>query len=245
LAALLALAAPGAAGAQREQEMEQEDREGFADARERMVREQIEARGISDPRVLAAFRKVPRHELVPPAERASAYQDRPLPIGHGQTISQPYVVAVMTAVLDLEGGERVLEVGTGSGYQAAVLAELASEVYTIEIVEPLAERARRDLERLGYRNVHVRHGDGYRGWPEHAPFDAIVVTAAPDHVPPPLIEQLAEGGRMVIPVGHGAQDLLRITKDAAGVREERLIGVRFVPMTGEAQDGEAPAKLPR
>jgi protein-L-isoaspartate(D-aspartate) O-methyltransferase len=245
LAALLALAAPGAGGAPREQEMQQDDREEFAEARERMVREQIEARGISDARVLAAFRKVPRHELVPPAERASAYQDRPLPIGHGQTISQPYVVAVMTAVLGLEGGERVLEVGTGSGYQAAVLAELVGEVYTIEIVEPLAERARRDLERLGYRNVQVRHGDGYRGWPEHAPFDAIVVTAAPDHVPAPLVEQLAEGGRMVIPVGHGAQDLLRITKDAAGVHEERLIGVRFVPMTGEAQDAEAPAKLPR
>ncbi|MDJ0846853.1 MAG: protein-L-isoaspartate(D-aspartate) O-methyltransferase [Myxococcota bacterium] len=200
-----------------------------------MVRDQIEARGVRDPRVLAALRKVPRHELVPEAQRSYAYEDRPLPIGHGQTISQPYIVAIMTEHLDLQGDERVLEVGTGSGYQAAVLGELAKEVYSIEIVEPLAERAGKDLARLGYPQIQVRHGDGYRGWPEHAPFDAIIVTAAPDHVPQPLVEQLAEGGRLVIPVGRWAQDLLLVTRDAKGVHEQRLIGVRFVPMTGEAE----------
>ncbi len=214
---------------------ETETLDDFTAARERMVRDQIEARGVRDPRVLAALRKVPRHELVPEAQRPYAYEDRPLPIGHGQTISQPYIVAVMTEHLDLQGDERVLEVGTGSGYQAAVLAELAEEVYSIEIVEPLAERAGKDLARLGYPKVEVRHGDGYRGWPERAPFDAIVVTAAPDHVPQPLVEQLAVGGRLVIPVGRWAQDLLLVTRDAEGVHEKRLIGVRFVPMTGEAE----------
>jgi protein-L-isoaspartate(D-aspartate) O-methyltransferase len=204
-------------------------------ARERMVQTQIEARGVTDVRVLAAMRAVPRHELVPEELREHAYEDHPLPIGHGQTISQPYVVAVMSEALDLDASERVLEVGTGSGYQAAVLGHLAKEVYSIEIVEPLAVSAQADLARLGYGNVHVRHGDGYRGWPEHAPFDAIVVTAAPDHVPQPLVEQLALGGRLVIPVGTGVQELLRITRDETGVHEERLLGVRFVPMTGEAE----------
>jgi len=208
---------------------------GFATARERMVTDQIEARGVVDPRVLAAMRKVPREELVPENVRASAYEDRPLPIGHGQTISQPYIVAEMSAQLELSGDERVLEIGTGSGYQAAILGELAREVYTIEIVEPLAERAAADLERLGYGNVHVRAGDGYKGWPEEAPFDAIIVTAAPDHVPQPLIDQLAVGGRMVIPVGRGIQNLTLITRDEYGVRRKTLIGVMFVPMTGEAQ----------
>ena len=208
---------------------------GFATARERMVTDQIEARGVVDPRVLAAMRKVPREELVPENVRASAYEDRPLPIGHGQTISQPYIVAEMSAQLELSGDERVLEIGTGSGYQAAILGELAREVYTIEIVEPLAERAAVDLERLGYGNVHVRAGDGYKGWPEEAPFDAIIVTAAPDHVPQPLIDQLAVGGRMVIPVGRGIQNLTLITRDEYGVRRKTLIGVMFVPMTGEAQ----------
>ena len=206
--------------------------------RERMVEEQIVARGVRDPRVLAALRAVPRHEFVPPAERGHAYEDRPLPIGAGQTISQPYIVAVMTELLGLDGDERVLEIGTGSGYQAAVLARLAREVYTIEIVPELASRAEADLRRLGFENVHVRQGDGYRGWPEEAPFDAIVVTAAPEHVPKPLVEQLAVGGRLVLPVGDLYQDLVRITRDAAGVHEERLLGVRFVPMTGAAQDGE-------
>ena len=205
-------------------------------ARERMLREQIEARGVTDARVLAALRAVPRHELVPEAQRDYAYEDRPLPIGHGQTISQPYIVALMSEALELDENERVLEIGTGSGYQAAVLGELAREVYSIEIVAPLAERAKLDLARLGYDNVQVRQGDGYRGWPEQAPFDAIVVTAAPEHVPQALVDQLAVGGRLVIPVGRGVQELLRITRDEQGVHEERLLGVRFVPMTGEARE---------
>ncbi len=231
----LVLLAAGCTANGPEAEQEAPTLDDYAAARERMVRDQIEARGVRDPRVLAALRKVPRHELVPEAQRSYAYEDRPLPIGHGQTISQPYIVAIMTEHLDLQGDERVLEVGTGSGYQAAVLGELAKEVYSIEIVEPLAERAGKDLARLGYPQIQVRHGDGYRGWPEHAPFDAIIVTAAPDHVPQPLVEQLAEGGRLVIPVGRWAQDLLLVTRDAKGVHEQRLIGVRFVPMTGEAE----------
>ena len=207
----------------------------FESARRRMLDEQIVARGVSDPRVLAALLAVPRHELVPPAERSYAYEDRPLPIGEGQTISQPYLVAVMTELLALDGSERVLEVGTGSGYQAAVLSGLVREVYTIEIVPELARRAAADLARLGYANVHVREGDGYRGWPEEAPFDAIVVTAAPDHVPEPLVAQLAVGGRMVVPVGGLIQDLVLVRREADGVRLEHGLGVRFVPMTGEAE----------
>jgi protein-L-isoaspartate(D-aspartate) O-methyltransferase len=210
----------------------------FAASRAAMVREQIEARGVRDARVLAALRRVPRHEFVPVELRESAYEDRPLPIGEGQTISQPYIVAIMSALLQLDGSERVLEIGTGSGYQAAVLGELAREVYSIEIVEPLAQRAARDLARLGYSNVTVKAGDGYRGWPEFAPFDAVIVTAAPDHVPQPLIDQLAVGGRMVIPVGSWAQELILITRDERGIHEERMIGVRFVPMTGEANERE-------
>jgi len=210
-----------------------EDR--FAAERERMVEDQIEAREISDPRVLSALRSVARHEFVPAGEREHAYEDRPLPIGHGQTISQPYIVAVMSELLHLRGSEKVLEVGTGSGYQAAVLARLAREVYTIEIVPELARRAEADLRRLAFANVHVRAGDGYRGWPEQAPFDAILVTAAPGHVPQPLVDQLAIGGRMVLPVGDVLQELVLVTRDERGVRQQRLIGVRFVPMTGEAQ----------
>src|SRR5262245_41224713 len=215
---------------------------GFAKARERMVEEQIEARGVRDPRVLAALRAVPRHEFVPPEEREHAYRDGPLPIGYGQTISQPYIVAVMTELLELGGDERVLEIGTGSGYQAAVLAQLAREVYTIEIVPELARRAEADLARLGFANVHVREGDGYRGWPEAAPFDAIVVTAAPEQVPAPLVEQLAIGGRMVLPVGGAHQELVLLRREADGVHRERGIGVRFVPMTGEAQELEEGGK---
>jgi protein-L-isoaspartate(D-aspartate) O-methyltransferase len=207
----------------------------YARARERMVVEQIEARGVRDPRVLAALREVPRHELVPASQRDLAYEDRPLPIGKGQTISQPYVVAAMTAAVQLDGSERVLEVGTGSGYQAAVLAKLAKRVYTIEIVPELAERAKADLARLGYANVEVRQGDGWRGWPDAAPFDAIVVTAAPDEIPPDLIEQLAVGGRLVIPVGRLEQSLLLVRKTERGIEREELFGVRFVPMTGEAE----------
>jgi len=209
--------------------------DAFSADRERMLREQIAARGIEDPRVLAALARVPRHELVPPEQREHAYEDRPLPIGFEQTISQPYVVAYMTEQLRLRGDERVLEIGTGSGYQAAVLSLLAREVWSIEIVEPLAERARADLARLGFANVHVRAGDGYRGWPEQAPFDAIIVTAAPGHVPQALVDQLAVGGRMVLPVGRYDQELLLVERDEHGVRRETLIGVRFVPMRGEAE----------
>jgi protein-L-isoaspartate(D-aspartate) O-methyltransferase len=221
--------------------MDGSDRAGdpeFEGERERMVEEQIAARGLRDPRVLAALREVPRHEFVPPEERSHAYADRPLPIGAGQTISQPYIVAVMTELLELSGDEKVLEIGTGSGYQAAVLARLAREVYTIEIVPELATRAEADLRRLGFASVQVRQGDGYRGWPEQAPFDAILVTAAPEHVPQPLVDQLAVGGRLVLPVGDVFQDLVLVTRDARGVRQERLLGVRFVPMTGEAERRE-------
>jgi protein-L-isoaspartate(D-aspartate) O-methyltransferase len=206
-----------------------------AEARKRMVEEQIEARGVRDPRVLDAMRQVPRHELVPASQRDRAYEDRPLPIGHGQTISQPYVVAAMTDALRLTGGERVLEIGTGSGYQAAILSKLAKEVYSIEIVPELAQRARADLARLGYANVEVRQGDGWRGWPEKAPFDAIVVTAAPEEVPPDLIAQLAVGGRLVIPVGGREQQLMVVRKTPEGITREVLFGVRFVPMRGEAE----------
>ncbi len=204
--------------------------------RERMVREQIEARGVDNTRVLEALRKVPRHLFVPQQFESQAYADEPLPIGHGQTISQPYVVAFMSKELELKPEDKVLEIGTGSGYQAAVLAQLAKEVYSIEIVEPLAREARERLERLGYTNVRVRVGDGYRGWPEAAPFDAIIVTAAPDHVPPALLDQLREGGRMVLPLGRGyEQDLIKVRRTGKGLQQEVLLPVRFVPMVGEAQ----------
>ena len=211
---------------------------GYEAARAAMVARQVEARGVDDARVLAALRAVPRHRFVPAELADDAYDDGPLPIGHGQTISQPYVVAYMTQIADLQPGERVLEVGTGSGYQAAVLAELGCEVWTVEIVPELAERAARDLREAGYGRVHTRAGDGYRGWREAAPFDAIVVTAAPDHVPEPLVEQLALGGRLVIPVGPQGwegQEIVRITRTAEGLEREVLLPVRFVPMTGEAE----------
>ena len=214
----------------------------YRDRRVRMVARQIEARGVRDPMVLEAMRRVPRHWFVPPDMVSHAYEDRPLPIGEGQTISQPYIVALMTEALRLEGGENVLEVGTGSGYQAAVLAELTEQVFTIEIVSPLAERAMRAFETHGYRGIDARIGDGYAGWPEHAPFDAIMVTCAPGHVPPALIKQLAPGGRMCIPVGSefGVQELRVITKQADGSTTTRaLIPVRFVPMTGAAEERSA------
>jgi len=207
-----------------------------------MVIETIERRGVRDPRVLSAMRSVPRHLFVPQEERKQAYGDYPLPIGFGQTISQPYIVALMTELLELEEGDKVLEVGTGSGYQAAVLASIPGvEVYSVEVVPDLAERARDTLHELGY-GVEVKQGDGYYGWPEEAPFDAIVVTAAPDHVPPPLVEQLAEGGRMVIPVGPpGAyQTLWKLVKQPGGELEaHNMGGVAFVPFTGQGvQEGE-------
>lgn len=206
-----------------------------ASAREAMVREQIEARGGRTVTILQAMRKVPRHEFVPASDRRVAYEDHPLPIGHGQTISQPYIVALMTELARPSAESRVLEVGTGSGYQTAVLAEVAAEVYTIEIVPELARRAEGDLARLGHKNVHFRIGDGFLGWPEAAPFDAIIVTAAPEKIPPPLLEQLKVGGRLVIPVGDHFQELKVVTRTADGYREERSGSVRFVPMTGRAQ----------
>ncbi len=207
-------------------------------ARRRMVSEQIVARDVRNQRVVAAMSAVPRHELVPEKFRAEAYEDRPLPIGHGQTISQPYVVAFMTEKLDPKPTDRILEIGTGSGYQAAVLAPLVAEVYSIEIVKPLAERATADLARLGYKNVHVKAGDGYAGWPEHAPFDAIIVTCAPEHVPKPLIEQLKDGGRMIIPVGRagGSQQLHLLEKRDGRIEERAVLPVQFVPMTREQQE---------
>jgi len=211
------------------------DERGLENKRRAMVSEQIEERGIKDRRVLGAMEKVPRHEFVPEKYRPFAYGDYPLPIGEGQTISQPYVVALMTECLSLESDDKVLEVGTGSGYQAAILSELAGEVYTIEILEPLAKRAEELLQKLGYRNVKVKRGDGYLGWEEYAPFDGIIVTCAPDHIPQPLIEQLAEGGRMVIPVGetHFPQVLKLVEKREGKLTAQNVIPVSFVPMTGE------------
>jgi protein-L-isoaspartate(D-aspartate) O-methyltransferase len=208
----------------------------FAALRERMVRDQLRARDIVDPRVLAAMLKVPRHEFVPDDSRQSAYDDGALLLEMGQTISQPYIVAYMTQALELRGTERVLEIGTGSGYQAAVLAEIASEVYTVEILPRLQERARTILDKQGYRNIHVRVGDGYQGWPEHAPFDGIIVTAAPEEVPQPLLDQLSDGGRMIIPIGRLSQELVIFEKEGTKIKRRSTIAVRFVPMTGTAQD---------
>jgi len=207
-----------------------------AEARERMVHTQIRARGIDDPAVLAAMSKVPRHRFVPEDLRPYAYADGPLRIGHGQTISQPYIVALMTALIEPRDSMRVLEIGTGSGYQAAVLAEIVGEVYTIEIVPELGRQAAALLAELGYDNVHTRIGDGFDGWPEHAPFDAVLVTAAPEDIPRPLLEQLAVGGRLVIPLGSGSQDLVRVTRGETGFERESITPVRFVPMTGKARD---------
>ena len=201
---------------------------------EAMIERQLRGRGVRDARVLQAMRSVPREKFVPKELRNSAYDDRPLPIGYDQTISQPFIVAFMTEQLQPAKTQRVLEIGTGSGYQAAVLSGLVAEVYSIEIVRPLAERAAAVLGELGYKNVHVKAGDGYKGWPEHAPFDSIIVTAAPDHVPQPLVEQLKEGGRMVIPVGEtGAQKLYLLEKRGGQVTQTAVIPVRFVPLTRE------------
>ncbi len=200
-----------------------------------MVARQISARGVRDERVLAAMRSVPRHQFVAAETSGLAYADLPLPIAHRQTISQPYIVALMTELASIGADSKVLEVGTGSGYQAAVLAEIADEVYSIEIVAPLAASAGHTLQRLGYTNVHVRHGDGYRGWPEQAPFDAILVTAAPPRVPEPLRQQLAVGGRLIVPVGTRHQELRVIERTSDGFTERNVLPVRFVPMTGEVQ----------
>jgi len=212
--------------------------------RRQMVLRQIELRGVTDPSVLEAMRAVPRHAFVPSAQRAYAYEDRPLYIGHEQTISQPYIVAFMTEALRLDPNSTVLEIGTGSGYQAAVCAQIAREVHTIEIVEPLAKSATEVLAQLGYTNVHVKAGDGYFGWPEKGPFDAIIGTAAAGQVPPPLIEQLKKGGRMILPVedDYGLQRLILLTKDEQGqLHSKDVLPVRFVPMTGRVQE---PSKGP-
>ncbi|MBS3783647.1 MAG: protein-L-isoaspartate(D-aspartate) O-methyltransferase [Anaerolineae bacterium] len=214
----------------------------FAQQREQMVVKTIKNRGITDEDVLEAMEAVPRHKFVPEEQQPQAYGDYPLPIGFGQTISQPYIVAMMTELLELEGGDQVLEIGTGSGYQAAVLAELPEvEVYTIEVIPELAERAKETLDRLGYTHVHCKQGDGYYGWPEHAPFDGIIVTAAPDHVPQPLREQLAVGGCMVIPIGPrgGYQTLWKFVKQPDGeMKAYNKGGVAFVPFTGRGIRGE-------
>src|SRR5438093_6367096 len=206
----------------------------FAAQRQRMVERQLNGRGIKDERVLAAMGKVPREVFVPPQSRAASYEDGPLPIGYDQTISQPYIVAFMTEQLRPKPSDRVLEIGTGSGYQAAILAELVSEIYSIEIVEPLAKNAEAALQRLGYKNVHVKAGDGYKGWPEAGPFDAVIVTCAPDKVPQPLVDQLKDGGRMVIPVGDRfAQELYLLEKKDGRLEQSAVLPVRFVPMAGE------------
>ena len=204
----------------------------FAPQREAMVKSQILARGVKDIRVLKAMEKVPRHLFVPKKYRAAAYGDYPLPIGEGQTISQPYIVAYMTEALDLDPEEKVLEIGTGSGYQAAVLAELVKEVYTIEIIEALGKRARETLDKLGYGNIHVMIGDGYKGWPAASPFDAVIVTCAPEEVPSALVQQLKEGGRMILPIGKAGaiQQLVRAVKKDGRLVRQKVMDVRFVPM---------------
>ncbi len=205
----------------------------FTRARKAMVETQLAARGISDVRLLEAMGRVKRHKFVPEEHRKFAYNDHPLPIAEGQTISQPYIVAIMTELLKLDGDEIVLEIGTGSGYHAAILAELAKKVYTIEILEPLAIQSEKLLKELGYENITVKFGDGYLGWEKYAPFDAIVVTAAPPHIPQPLIDQLAEGGRMIIPVGVQFQELKLLEKKDGEIKITNIIPVRFVPMTGD------------
>ena len=203
--------------------------------REAMVRNQVMHRGISDSAVLAALRKVPRHLFMPEQYRREAYEDYPLPIGEGQTISQPYIVALMTQMLEIKPGCKVLEIGTGSGYQAAVLAEMGADVYTIEILPALAEQARDRLRELGYAGVHVLVGDGYRGYLAAAPFDAVIVTAAPEKIPQPLVDQLKVGGRLVVPIGKYTQELILVRKGENGTTTENMLPVRFVPMVGEAE----------
>jgi protein-L-isoaspartate(D-aspartate) O-methyltransferase len=225
LAAAMAVAAPVQAG------------DGFELLRHNMVEQQVRQRGVTQPEVLAAMEQVPRHLFVPESLRPEAYTDQPLVLGQGRTVYQPYVVALMTQLLDLKHGDKVLEVGTGSGYHAAVLSRIAREVYSIEIVEPVANQASKRLSVLGYHNVEVRWGDGYQGWPDKAPFDAILLSAAPPQIPRPLLNQLKVGGKMVAPVGGFFQDLLVITKTADGLEKRTVIPVRLSPMKGKAQDG--------
>ena len=212
----------------------QQDSETWQKQRQKLVAG-LKVNGISDEAVLRAMTEVPRHAFVPERVRSASYQDHPLPIGQDQTISQPYIVAYMCQALKLTGKEKVLEIGTGSGYHAAVLSLLAGKVYTIEIIRELGNRAARTLDSLGYENVKVMVGDGYRGWPEHAPFDAVILTAAPPQIPQPLLDQLKVGGRLIAPIGVNWQELVLVERDEAGYRQTKLLPVRFVPMTGEAQ----------
>ncbi len=207
----------------------------FEKQRKKMVQVQIKDRGIKDPAVLKAMEKVRRHFFVPSDLIQFAYDDGPLPIGEGQTISQPYIVALMTELIEPKPDFKVLEIGTGSGYQAAVLAEIVKEVYTIEIIEPLGKKAEERLRKHGYENITVKIGDGYKGWKEHAPYDAIIVTAAPEHIPQPLVDQLKVEGKLIIPIGEFFQDLILVKKMEKGILKENITGVRFVPMTGEAE----------
>ncbi len=213
----------------------EEDNSIYSERRWEMVKNQLVPRGISDASVIEAMLKIPRHKFLPENLRDRAYSDGPLPIGMGQTISQPYIVAYMTELLSLNKGDKVLEIGTGSGYQAAILAEIGCAVYTVEIIESLTLSAKKISTSLGYKNIHFKVDDGYLGWKEHAHYDAILVTAAPPEIPEPLIEQLKEGGKMVIPVGGNIQELRLVTKTKKGLEEKRVTPVRFVPMTGEAQ----------
>jgi protein-L-isoaspartate(D-aspartate) O-methyltransferase len=214
----------------------------FKQARNQLVEKHIKAKGITDPNVLAAMQAVPRHNFVPQDLFSVAYADRPLPIGEGQTISQPYVVALMTEILELAKDHRVLEIGTGSGYQAAVLAQVVNAVYSIEIKEKLYQRASKTLKSLGYNNIKTRHGDGYFGWPQAAPFDAVMITAAIDHIPPPLLKQLKEGGRLALPLGNpfSYQNLVLVTKQGDDLIVKQITGVLFVPMTGYALKKSSP-----
>lgn len=212
----------------------EKDPHDFKKLREAMVVTQIEARGIKNKKVLDAMRKVERHRFVPKEYMSAAYEDHPLPIGEDQTISQPYIVALMTEILEPDNTKKVLEIGTGSGYQAAILAELVQSVYTIEIIDVLGKRAEKTLSDLGYKNIKVKTGDGYKGWKEFSPFDAIIVTCAPSHIPQPLKDQLAEGGRMIIPVGERYhQELILLTKERGIIKQKEIIPVIFVPMFGE------------
>jgi protein-L-isoaspartate(D-aspartate) O-methyltransferase len=213
--------------------------DGPASSREEMVSRQIEARGVRDPDVLKAMKTVPRHHFVPTKYKDNAHGDYPLPIGNGQTISQPYIVAFMTAALNVKPKDRILEIGTGSGYQAAVLAELGCEVYSIEIIRSLGKKAKEILRRLGYGNIHLKIGDGHKGWPENAPFDAVIVTCAPEKIPRPLVQQLKEGGRIIIPVGEsgGIQDLVLAVKKGDRLVSRSILPVRFVPMVASGRDG--------
>jgi protein-L-isoaspartate(D-aspartate) O-methyltransferase len=227
---VIAVVALGCGASRTEPPIVQEE---WTEARADMVRSQLRGRDIVDPRVLEVMGRVQRHQFVPEYARRNAYDDAPLPIGNGQTISQPYIVAFMTQALEVAPDHRVLEIGTGSGYQAAVLAELAREVYSIEIVPELGDRARETIARLGYKNVHVKIGNGYLGWPEHAPYDRVIVTAAPDDIPKPLVDQLRIGGLMAIPVGVGDQELRILRRTDQGLQTTKTLPVRFVPMVGK------------